>query len=97
MKKINLYFQFYKNKFAFPLTLSLFTLFSLRIMPLAVLTLAATTFLIWFYQKFINDQKNQTLYFYYNLGITELKLYTFLIFINMIVLISINIGIKWML
>ncbi|WP_347175203.1 hypothetical protein [Polaribacter uvawellassae] len=97
MKKINLYFYFYKNKFAFPLALSLFILFSLRAMPLAVLTLAATTFLIWFYQKFINDQKNQTLYFYYNLGITELKLYTFLFFINMIVLISINISIKWML
>jgi hypothetical protein len=96
MKKINLYFHFYKNKFAFPLALSLFTLFSLGFMPLSVMILAATTFLIWFYQKFINDKKNQTLYFYYNLGLTELKLYTFLFFINMIVLISINIGIKWM-
>lgn len=94
MKKINLYFLFYKKKFAFPLALSLFTLFSLRVMPLAVMILSATTLLIWFYQRFINDKKKQALYFYYNLGLTELKLYTFLFFINLIILIGINIYIK---
>jgi len=94
MKKINLYFLFYREKFLVPLALSLFTLFNFRIMPLAVITLSSTTLLIWFYQHFLTDKKKQTLYFYYNLGATEFKLYTFVFFINLIILIGINIYIK---
>ena len=94
MKKIQLYFLFYKSKFAFPLAISLFALYSLKIMPLAILILIATTLLIWFYQRFINDKKKQSLYFYYNLGLTELKLYSFTFLINLILLICINIYIK---
>ena len=95
MKKITLYFYFYKEEFAFPLGLSLFALLSFRIMPLATLTLTVGTLLIWFYQRYINDKKKQTMYFYYNLGVTEFKLYTFLFFINLAILTSINICMKW--
>jgi hypothetical protein len=94
MKKINHYFLFYKTKFLPPLSLALFTLLKFRIMLLAVITLLATTILIWFYQRYINDKKKQALYFYYNLGLTELKLFTFLFFINLILLIGINIYIQ---
>mgnify|MGYP006085769999 CR=1 FL=1 len=94
MKKTTLYFYFYKEKFAFPLSLSLAALFRFRIMPLATMALLASTLLIWFYQRFINDKKKQTMYFYYNLGLTEFKLYAFLFFINLVILIGINIYIK---
>jgi len=94
MKKTPIYFHFYKEKFAFPLGLSLFTLFGFRIMPLAVMALITATLLIWFYQRFINDKKKQSLYFYYNLGMTEIKLYSFLLFINLIILTGINSCIK---
>ena len=63
-------------------------------MPLAILALISTTLLVWFYQHFINDKENQDLYFYYNLGLTELKLYSFTFLINLIILISINTYLK---
>ena len=94
MKKINLYFLFYKTNFLPPLCLALFTLLKFRIMSLAVLVLLATTILVWFYKHYINDKKKQRLYFYYNLGFTALQLLTFLFFINLILLIGINIYIK---
>jgi hypothetical protein len=94
MKKMKLYFLFYKAKFLPPLVLALFALLKFKIMPLAVIALITATLLIWFYQRFINDRKKQNMYFYYNLGLTELKLYTFVIFINLTILIGTNIYIK---
>ena len=91
MKKLKLYFIFYKNKFAFPLAISLFALYSSKIIPLTILTLVFSTLLIWFYQRFINDKKKQSLYFYYNLGLTETKLYSFTFLVNLFLLICINI------
>ena len=94
MKKLKLYFLFYKTHFLLPLGLALFALLRFRIMPLAVIVLLITTVTIWFYQRFIDDRKKQKLYFYYNLGFTELKLYGFVFCINLALLISTNIYLK---
>ena len=69
-------------------------MYNFKIMPLSILVLIATTLLIWFYQNFINDKKKQSLYFYYNLGLTELKLYSFTFLMNLILLICINFYLK---
>ena len=91
MNNIKLYFLFYKSKFLPSLALAVFTLLQFKIMFLAVLSLIISTFLIWFYQRFIGDKKKKELYFYYNLGFTEIKLYTFIFFINFGLLIVTNI------
>ncbi len=95
MKKLQLYFLFYKTKFFLPLALTLFVVFKYKMMPLAVLALLTASLLVWFYQNFINDAKKEKLYFYYNMGITELKLYAFVFFINLIITITLNICMKW--
>ncbi|MFT6065041.1 MAG: hypothetical protein ACJAYY_000769 [Paraglaciecola sp.] len=94
MKKLKLYFLFYKTKFLFPLTFAILTLVFTNIMLIAVITLLMATLLIWFYQGYVNDRKKVALYLYYNLGISTLKLYVFLFFINLIVLTGTNICIK---
>ena len=94
MKKIRLYFLFYKSKFTIPLAVGLFALYASRVLSFAILLLSITTLVIWFYQYFINDKKKKSLYFYYNLGLTELQLYLFTFLLNTILLIGINSYIK---
>ena len=95
MKTLQLYFLFYKTTFFLPLALTLFVVLKYRMMPLAVLALFTASLLVWFYQNFISDPKKEKLYFYYNLGITELSLYTFVFIINLISVTIINICLKW--
>lgn len=94
MKTLKLYFIFYKTSFFPPLALALFTLLKFNIMLLATVALITATFLVWSYQRFISDKKKEKLYFYYNLGITELKLHLFVFFINITILVSTNIYMK---
>lgn len=94
MKNLKIYFLFYKTKFLLPLVFALFTLLKFKMKQLAALALLATTILIWFYQRFSNDKKKKSLYFYYNLGLTEFKLYAFIFFINLVLLICTNAFIK---
>jgi len=94
MKNLKIYFLFYKTKFLPPLALALFTLLKFKVIQLAVLALLTTTILIWVYQRLINDKKKESLYFYYNLGLTELKLYAFIFFINLTLIVCTNTLIK---
>ncbi len=94
MKILKLYFLFYKTTFFPPLALALFALLKLNIMLLATIALLTATLLVWSYQRFVNDKKKKTLYFYYNLGLTELKLYTFVFIINLFIITGTNICIK---
>ena len=95
MKTLQLYFLFYKTTFFPPLALTLFVVLKYKMMPLALLALLTASLLVCFYQNFINDSKKEKLYFYYNMGITELKLYAFVFFINLIITITLNICMKW--
>ena len=94
MKRILLYFHFYKRKFIFPLIAAIFALIYTEISTIAIITLIAATILIWFYERYLNDRKKESLYFYLNLGVSELKLYTFLCFVNLIILIGFNMYMK---
>ena len=94
MRKLKLYFHFYRTKFLVPLAFATAILYVFRVMQLAIFSLITATIGYWFYERFINDKKKEKLYFYYNLGITETKLYLFVIFINLIVVMSINIYFK---
>lgn len=91
MKRIHLYLHFFKRKFVFPLIAAIFALLYTEISTIAIITLIAATILVWFYERFINDRKKESFYFYYNLGLSELKLYISLFFINLIILIGFNI------
>ena len=90
MRNLKLYFIFYKTKFLFPLLSSIFALFYTNIISIAVITLLAATILVWFYITFLEDRKKTTLYFYYNLGISDFNLYSFVFFVNFIILIGLN-------
>ncbi|TVZ57191.1 hypothetical protein OD91_2501 [Lutibacter sp. Hel_I_33_5] len=79
-----------------PLGLALFTLLKFKAMPLAFFILISTTLLLWLYQRYINDPKNKNLYLYFNLGLTQIKLYSFTFFLNIIILTIVNMYIKWM-
>ena len=90
MKKLNPYLLFYFGKFFLSLAFSFFVLVWYRIPTLAFITLTLVSLLIWFYHHYLNDKKKQSLYFYFNLGISELKLYLFTFCLNLLILISIN-------
>lgn len=94
MKKLKLYLLFYKTKFLLPLALAIAILYIFRVMPLTVFSLVIATIGYWFYEHFINDKKKEKLYFYYNFGLTESRLYLFVFLINLIVVMSINIYFK---
>ncbi|WP_155995107.1 hypothetical protein [Tenacibaculum ovolyticum] len=94
MKTLKLYFIFYKTSFLPPLALAIYALLKFNIMLLATVALTTATFLVWGYQRFISDKKKEKLYFYYNLGITELKLHLFVFFINLTILVGTNIYMK---
>ena len=64
-------------------------------MLLALIAMIVTTLLVYFYDRFIEDRKREKLHFYYNLGITELKLYAFIFFINLFIITITNICMKW--
>ena len=94
MKKLKLYFLFYKTIFLPPIALAIFALLRYGEMFYGVVALVTTSILVWFYRHFIDDRKQEKLYFYYNLGLTEIKLYGFVFCINLILLICANIYLK---
>ena len=95
MKTLKLYFLFFKTKFLPPLTLAIFVLIKYQLMLLALIAMIVTTLLVYFYDRFIEDRKREKLHFYYNLGITELKLYAFIFFINLFIITITNICMRW--
>ncbi|CAL2102025.1 membrane protein of unknown function [Tenacibaculum sp. 190130A14a] len=95
VKKLRLYFLFYRTKFFLSLAFSLFILLKLKAFFWVLIALITAVITTWFYHRFINDRKKQTLYFYYNFGLTEFKLYSFIFFLNFFLLVCINLIIKW--
>ena len=90
MKKLRPYLQFYYSKFFISLALGLFVILRYQIPKLAYKGFFLASLLVWMYHHFVNDRKKQSLYFYFNLGISELKLYLFTLFLNLAVLIIVN-------
>lgn len=87
MRKIKSYFHFYLGKFFIPFAFSLFILISFKTFFFMFLSLTLSSLVLWFIHHYINDRKKQTLYFYFNQGISELKLYLFTFILNLAVLI----------
>ncbi len=90
MKNLKSYFHFYFSKFFISLAFGIIILMTIKIFPLAFISLILSSLLVWFIQHYINDKKKQTLYFYFNQGISEFKLYLFTFTVNLTILIIIN-------
>ena len=82
MKKIRFYLIFYKSKFAFPLFLSVFLLFKSGNIGITLFTLLFSTLALFFYERFLGDPKKKELYFFFNQGISVIKLYGFTLLLN---------------
>lgn len=90
MRKIKIYFHFYRNKFFIPLVFGVFILVFSHVFILAFISLMLASVGVWFLNHYIDDRKKQRLYFYFNQGISESKLYIFTFIINLAILIIIN-------
>jgi hypothetical protein len=90
MRKLKLYFHFYKSKFFITLVFCLFILIKYQNLLLALISLTLASLGVWFVQHYINDKKKESLYFYFNSGISEFKLYFFTFVVNLSILIITN-------
>lgn len=83
---MSLYFLFLKEKIASPIASALFALLISRNLSLSILTLLISLLILWVIERFINDPNKKKLYFYFNFGKTELKLYSFVFLISFFLL-----------
>ena len=90
MKNLKLYLHFYYSKFFISLSLGAFVILRYQIPKLAFISFFLASLLVWVYHHFINDIKKQSLYFYFNLGLSEIKLYLFTFFLNLFILTVLN-------
>jgi len=85
VQKFSLYFRFYSRTFLPPLFASLFVYFQNGFKGLSILVLAVTLCILFLYRRFLDDPRRKQLYFYFNLGMTELKLYGFVFLVNFLI------------
>jgi len=89
MKNSFVYFLFFREIFFLPLAGSLFAYFRIGYWGLSIFLCAAILFIVFLYKRFLDDPKKKQLYFYFNQGFTEFKLYGFAFVVNSLLILLI--------
>jgi hypothetical protein len=89
LRKLSLFFEFYKRHFALQLLFPLLIHYMKSSNGLTYLTFLAFSLLVWGYNYFLDDPKREKLHYFFNFGFTELQLHGFTFILNLILLILI--------